>query len=121
MQINHFTCHGNTPFKSFFVCVLTIEDVAAPCVLLFSFSLLPFSQYVRHCTTEITLQPLAEVRESSALSSLAPGSLKDIDSSDLHVTALLPTEVHQAPLACFNAQLISQGSVHKAISAEAKH
>lgn len=37
---------------------------------------------------------LAKVRESSPFSGSAPGSLKDIDSSDLCVTVPPPTEVH---------------------------
>lgn len=52
----------------------------------------------------------------------SPRSLKDIDSSDLRVTALPPAGVHHASCSiCFSVQLISLGSVQQAISTEAKH
>lgn len=66
------------------------------CMLFCSFSSWQFPPYFTHCISAITPQPLFEVRESSLLSSLASGSLKDIDSSDLCVAALPPTKVHEA-------------------------
>lgn len=52
--------------------------------------------YRNCCTDAITPQPPVEVRESSVFSSSVPGSLKDIDSSDLCVTALPLAKVHRA-------------------------
>lgn len=62
--------------------------------LLLQFHPMLLSPYV--CSSAITLEQQTEVRESSLLLSSDPRSLKDIDSSDLHVTAPLPSEVHLA-------------------------
>lgn len=72
-----------------------LQPCIPPCTLFFRFTPCEFSPLLCHCTSTITLQPPAEVRESSVLSSSAPGSLKDIDSSDLCVTALPPTVVRR--------------------------
>lgn len=51
-----------------------------------------------------------------------PESLEDTDLSDLHVTALPAAKVCFDFLElCFTARLISRGSAHQTISAEAKH